>query len=305
MLQRNIKIKLGLLAVIILFLAWNAFQPEGWLETIRQNIWTVRMINDRLPAQEAITNPPHSTVLLARSALEQGQPQIAMDLLSPLLSYQDRATKSMHAEVLYALGRQTEAVQIWEDLNETILLERAAGSSTYEGGEQILLAANQSLYRLDEEKYTSSLALTLKSQGQLSEAERLFLASREAYPESEYASNWLRYLADIYTDTGDWLKAEQVYLQTIEENPEDTRAWRNLGLLYSSGMNDHQKAIEIFQKMISLSPEDDYGYLLLAQSYEKAGDSEKALLTYQALLEIVPGNETALQAIDRLSGDED
>ena len=305
MLQRNIKIKLGLLAVIILFLAWNAFQPEGWLETIRQNIWTVRMINDRLPAQEAITNPPHSTVLLARSALEQGQPQIAMDLLSPLLSYQDRATKSMHAEVLYALGRQTEAVQIWEYLNETILLERAAGSSTYEGGEQILLAANQSLYRLDEEKYTSSLALTLKSQGQLSEAERLFLASREAYPESEYASNWLRYLADIYTDTGDWLKAEQVYLQTIEENPEDTRAWRNLGLLYSSGMNDHQKAIEIFQKMISLSPEDDYGYLLLAQSYEKAGDSEKALLTYQALLEIVPGNETALQAIDRLSGDED
>ena len=139
----------------------------------------------------------------------------------------------------------------------------------------------------------------------MSEAERLFLASREAYPESEYASNWLRYLADIYTDTGDWLKAEQVYLQTIEENPEDTRAWRNLGLLYSSGMNDHQKAIEIFQKMISLSPEDDYGYLLLAQSYEKAGDSEKALLTYQALLEIVPGNETALQAIDRLSGDED
>ena len=305
MLQRNIKIKLGLLAVIILFLAWNAFQPEGWLETIRQNIWTVRMINDRLPAQEAITNPPHSTVLLARSALEQGQPQIAMDLLSPLLSYQDRATKSMHAEVLYALGRQTEAVQIWEDLNETILLERAAGSSTYEGGEQILLAANQSLYRLDEEKYTSSLALTLKSQGQLSEAERLFLASREAYPESEYASNWLRYLADIYTDTGDWLKAEQVYLQTIEENPEDTRAWRNLGLLYSSGMNDHQKAIEIFQKMISLSPENDYGYLLLAQSYEKAGDSEKALRTYQALLEIVPGNETALQAIDRLSGNED
>ncbi|NLE83165.1 MAG: tetratricopeptide repeat protein [Chloroflexi bacterium] len=305
MLQRNIKIKLGLLAVIILFLAWNAFQPEGWLETIRQNIWTVRMINDRLPAQEAITNPPHSTVLLARSALEQGQPQIAMDLLSPLLSYQDRATKSMHAEVLYALGRQTEAVQIWEDLNETILLERAAGSSTYEGGEQILLAANQSLYRLDEEKYTSSLALTLKSQGQLSEAERLFLASREAYPESEYASNWLRYLADIYTDTGDWQKAEQVYLQTIEENPEDTKAWRNLGLLYSSGMNDHQKAIEIFQKMISLSPENDYGYLLLAQSYEKAGDSEKALRTYQALLEIVPGNETALQAIDRLSGNED
>ena len=305
MLQRNSKIKLAFLAVIILFLAWNSSQSEGWLATIRQNIWTVRMINDRLPAEEPTTNPQHSTILVARTALAQGDPQTAMDQLSPLLSYQDRATRNMHAEVLYAQGQQTEAIRIWEDLNETILLERVARSSTYEGGEQFLLAANQSLYRLDEEKYTSSLALTLKSQGQLPEAERLFLAARADYPESDYAPNWLRYLADIYTDTGEWQKAEQVYLQTLEENPDDTKAWRNLGLLYSSRMNDHEKAIETFQRMISLSPDDDYGYLLLAQSYEKAGESKKALQTYRTLLEIVPGDETALQAIDRLSGDEE
>ena len=300
------KFKIAFLILAVLFLGWNAFQPGGWLNTFQQNLWSIDLLkqlnsSDQIDQIQVPEISPHSAVLLARKALKDEQPYLAREILSSLLENQDRAVQGTNAEVLFANGQQTEAIKIWESLNETILLERAANNSTQPGDEQSLLAANQALYRLEPEKYASSLALTLKSLGRSAETEQLLQLSRSEYPESEYASNWLRYLADIYVDTGDWLKAEQVYLQTIQEDPDDIRVWRNLGLLYNSHLNSPEKAVECFQEMIQLSPGDSYGYLLLAQTYEKTNDLEKALYAYKSLLTIDPDNDTALQAVERLS----
>ncbi len=301
------KTRLVLLVIVILFLGWSAFQPNGILTTVKNNLWSLNLVDQLFsdPGQTSqIAIPatqPHSAVLLARQAVKDGQFQTAQDTLSPLLPYQDRAVQGTYAELLYARGKKNEAFSIWEDLNETIILERAANQSSDQGEGQSIIAAYQSLYRLDPEKYTSSLAFTLKSQGQRSEAEDLLLLSRSDYPQSKYGSDWLRYLADIYVASGDWQQAEKIYLQTIDENAGDLRAWRNLGLLYNAQLNMPEKAIDCFQKMISLSPGEAYGYSLLAQTYEKIGDVANALLTYQNWLLVSPGDPSALQEVERLT----
>lgn len=304
------KIKVSLLVFVLLFLVWSALQPTGILATLRDNIWTVNLLSRVLTAPGQITQisipqtNPHSAVILARQAIKEEQLDFAEQSILPLLSYQDRAVQDTHAEVLYSLGRKIEAFSIWERFNETIVLERAANQASGEGDDQSVLEAYRSLYRLDPEKYTSSLAFTLKAHGKNAEAEELLLLSRSDYPNSEYGSDWLRYLADSYVARGDWQQAENVYLQTIGENPTDGRAWRNLGLLYSNQMNMPEKAIECFQEMVSRFPGETYGYSLLAQSYEKIGDIENALATYQSLLLISPDDTTALQAVERLSSEE-
>jgi len=304
------KIKVSLMVFVFLFLVWSALQPTGIMATLRDNIWTVKLLNRVLTAPGQITQisvpqtNPHSAVILARQAIKEEQLEFAERTILPLLAYQDRAVQGTYAEVLYSTGRKSEAFSIWEKFNETIILERAANQASGEGDDQHVVEAYRSLYRLDPEKYTSSLAFTLKAQGQNTEAEELLLLSRSEYPNSEYGSDWLRYLADSYVARGDWQQAENIYLQTIQENPSDLRAWRNLGLLYSNQMNMPEKAIECFQQMVSRFPGETYGYSYLAQSYEKIGDFENALATYQNLLLISPDDSTALQAVERLSSEE-
>jgi len=301
------KLKVSLLVLFVLFLVWSVFQSDGILITVQHNFWSLDLVNRHLAVPDQLNQvslpptAPHSAVLLARQAIREQQLQFAEEILSPLLSYQDRAIQGTYAEVLYSSGRKSEAFRIWEEFNETIILERAANQSSGEGDDQSVLDAYRSLYRLDPEKYTSSLAFTLKAQGQITEAEQLLLSSRSEYPNSEYGSDWLRYLADSYVANGDWHQAENIYLQTIQENADDGRAWRNLGILYLSQMNKPEKAIECFQQMVSRFPGETYGYAYLAQAYEKIGEIEKALQTYQNLLLVSPGDPSALQAVERLT----
>jgi len=301
------KIRIALLVLVIFFLAWSAFQPNGVLVTVQNNFWAINLQNllktehGQLNQVSLPTFTSHSSVLLARQAIREEQLEFSQSVLLPLLDDQDRVVQGTYAELLYAKGQKIEAIGIWEKLSDTIVLERVGNQSSAEGDRKNLLAAYQSLYQLDQAKYTSSLAFTLKSQGQLKEAEELLIRSRKDFPDSEYKSDWLRYLADIYSANSDWQKAEDVYRQVILENPKDGRAWRNLGLLYTSHLDMPDKAIECFQEMISISPSESYGYSLLAQTYETIGDTEKAISTYQALLVIDPGNTAALEAIERLS----
>jgi len=304
------KSKIALLVLVILILAWSAFQPNGILVTLQDSFWSVNLLNKLVSSSSQIDQislpevPPHSEILLARQYLKDGQTQFAQEILLPLLHEQDRAVQGTYAEVLFATGQKIEAFGIWEKLNETIVLERAADHSAQIGDSQAFIAAYQTLYRLDPEKYTSSLALAFKSQDRFSEAEEFLLHARVEYPRSEYASDWLRYLADVYVDDGNWQQAEHTYQKTIKENPGDLKTWRNLGLLYSSQLNMPEKAIDSFKKMISLAPGESYGYLLLAQTYEKIGDTGNALDTYQKLLLFSPDDSSALQALERLTDTE-
>ena len=300
------KLVIALLAAV--FLIWSTFKPGGIVALIRENAWSLNLlkqVNHGISASALALpsgNLPDSAILLARQALKENNLPLANQIIQPLLAQPDRAILETYAEYLYANGQVPEAIKIWESLNDTLLLERAADPASQQGSPQNTLLAYQSLFKLDPEKYTSSLAFTLKSQGQLAEATELLRASMQQYPNSKYASDWLRYLADISVGQQDWQQAELTYRQVVNENPSNQTAWRNLGLLYlSQAVNKPLLAVECFQQLVKLSPEEPSGYRYLAQAYELAGDPQKALLTYQNLLLVAPDDPTALQAVQRLS----
>src|SRR5690606_34943429 len=154
------KLKVSLLVLFVLFLVWSVFQSDGILITVQHNFWSLDLVNRHLADPDQLNQvslpptAPHSAVLLARQAIREQQLQFAEEILSPLLSYQDRAIQGTYAEVLYSSGRKSETFRIWEEFNETIILERAANQSSGEGDDQSVLDAYRSLYRLVPEKYT-------------------------------------------------------------------------------------------------------------------------------------------------------
>ena len=227
------KLVIALLAAV--FLIWSTFKPGGIVALIRENAWSLNLlkqVNQGISASALALpsgNLPDSAILLARQALKENNLPLANQIIQPLLAQPDRAILETYAEYLYANGQVPEAIKIWESLNDTLLLERAADPASQQGSPQNTLLAYQSLFKLDPEKYTSSLAFTLKGQGQLAEATELLRASMQQYPNSKYASDWLRYLADISVGQQDWQQAELTYRQVVNENPSNQTAWRNLG----------------------------------------------------------------------------
>ena len=102
------KIKFLVLVLLVLFLVWSAFQPNGVLITIRHNIWSLNLVNHLLTASGQINRfslpqtTPHSAVLISRQAIKEKQFQFAEQSLLPLLVYQDRAVQGTYAEILYS-----------------------------------------------------------------------------------------------------------------------------------------------------------------------------------------------------------
>ena len=99
-------------------------------------------------------------------------------------------------------------------------------------------------------------------------------------------------LAEIYTATGWWSRAEEAwkkYLNLIDSN--DTKplaeAIRALGFLsYQRG--DVQKAIEYYQRSLSLYPHSDEALAWLGRIYMELGDGAKAALYWQQAASINP-----------------
>ncbi len=80
-------------------------------------------------------------------------------------------------------------------------------------------------------------------------------------------------LGVFYTRQGDYKKAVESFNKVIAVNPQDADVHYNLGVLYSEYLNDNKKAIEHFKDYLNLAPNDPDSdkarkYLLLQESIE-------------------------------------
>ena len=83
-------------------------------------------------------------------------------------------------------------------------------------------------------------------------------------------------------------------------SPTDPNVPYNLGLIRME-TNDLQKALAEEQQAVDLKPDYELSRIALAQVYEKLGMPEKAMEVYEDFLTFDPDNQTAANAIDRLS----
>jgi len=143
----------------------------------------------------------------------------------------------------------------------------------------------------------------------------------------------LRYrLAELYEQGGQSQKAVNIYLQVLEEHPEEVGAWEALGRLYTK-RNSLEEAVDAYLRACRINEQtgnliaaakdyeavavlkgdnaaalknliDIYGRLGfknemvarmvdLARLSEERGEKERALSIYSKIIEIDPGNEAA------------
>lgn len=294
--------------LLLAALVWGFLTPNGIRAAIANNAWSLAFIRQYFnptSAQPALPAPPkthpYAALLLARQALRNANPDLAESCLLPLVQKADPLALNIYAETQYTQGHYPQAIAAWQTLGNANTLEKIAADLSAKGLPDSELLAYQALYAINPEKYTANLAGTLKNNAQSKQALDLLDTSLETFPHSTWISTWLRYKGDIMLQQQNYSEAEAFYLQSVAQDPNEVKAWRNLGFMYLGATFEPLKAINCFEKLTQVAPQESYYYLLLAQAYEQSAQPAKALATYQALLALDPTNKEAQQAIDRLS----
>ena len=86
----------------------------------------------------------------------------------------------------------------------------------------------------------------------------------------------LRIQGDFYVQSEIYDKAIEVYKKLLELYPEDWIGNNSLGLIYSGGMEEWDKAIERFEVNVKNKVENPYSYENIAWAYRAKGMYEKA-----------------------------
>ena len=296
------KLTKPLFIILLILILFGLIIPSGLRAAIANNLWSIRFVHGQasLPAPK---HHPHADLFLARQAYAQGDLDQAIQRITPLVEASDPIAQHTYAGFLYFQGNYEEAFNIWGTISSELTLEQALRVAQGNGQQDITYLASQNLYRINPDKFATNYVNALTANGENQKGLEILDQSLEQYPNSRYRSIWWRYKADIYKSQGDYTEAEAAYRRALLINPHEMKALRDLGLMYRSQLNDMDQAIATFKEYIATDPQDIYGYLLLAQTYEQAGQIENARQTYQEILNFDPANATAQAALTRLSED--
>ena len=281
-------------------LTFGLILPTGLRAAIANNLWSIRFIHGM--ADQPAPNPhPHANLFLARQAYTQGDLNLAIDRLKPIAESADTITQHTYASLLYFQKDYQGAFKIWGQIGSELTLEQALREAQAKAQKDVVYLASQNLYRINPDKFAANYVNALTANGEYDQGLTILEHALETFPNSRYRSIWWRYKADIFRIQGDYTEAESAYRRAIRRNPKEMKAFRDLGLMYRNQLNDTDQAIAVFKEYIAADPQDVYGHLLLAQTYEEAGQVEEACQAYQDILEIDPTNTTAQEALNRLT----
>jgi len=108
--------------------------------------------------------------------------------------------------------------------------------------------------------------------------------SAKPMPESKAPAS-----PDVSTDIAvNILKLEKITAQ----NPDDVSAWIQLGNLYFDS-NNHQKAIDAYNKSLALNPNNADVITDLGVMYRRAGQPAEAVKTFDKAIKADPNHQTA------------
>lgn len=111
-------------------------------------------------------------------------------------------------------------------------------------------------------------------------------------------------LADLYIRAGRLREAVEEAEAALKKDPNDVNARRTLALIYTRLIGDArrgtvdenmlQKAIEQYERISQLEPQDQNTWFMLGRLYRLARNSVKAEDAFKKVLELDPGNDEAL-----------
>lgn len=244
-------------------------------------------------ATEISGNAPDETLRYARFLIAEGDLVIAERVLAQALRQAPE-----HSELLLLLGEVYLSMQDWDRL-ETVLhaIRDLDSPGTRRSANELrahMLAAQQRTQELtsflnelaDDPEFglPADIALIrlMLTKGQTAEAfahlDQLLAEDPDSLP--------IRLIkARALISEGDRGEAEQLYRVILEEYPTTTRAWIALHGL-ATERNAPDQAREILTEALANLPENPALLMLQATDYERSGDLDQAIATYEKLYPI-------------------
>lgn len=131
---------------------------------------------------------------------------------------------------------------------------------------------------------------------ELDRAKELIDSALEEEPEHEY----IQFMAGrIYFSLKEFEKAKRFLIHSIEQNPDIES--KNLLALTYLGLEEYRSANNIFEHLLSKSPENISLLYNSAQCLDKLGENDRALEKLYKLTDIFPEHEEAQELIRKLS----
>ncbi len=90
-------------------------------------------------------------------------------------------------------------------------------------------------------------------------------------------------LAFVFNSRGLSKKAQNLWAQTLKEDPQNPTIWINMGLVLEQEGN-YQKALEKYEKALSLDPKNLSIHINVGNVYESKGELNRALKSYERAL---------------------
>ena len=94
-------------------------------------------------------------------------------------------------------------------------------------------------------------------------------------------------------------RAEGVLKEVLDEAEDQRRALYVLGLVYRTQAR-YPEAAELFERVVSLDPQDHYSYYNLGVLYDKMGRAEEAVRAFRKVVKLSPRNTAAHYNLGRL-----
>lgn len=125
-------------------------------------------------------------------------------------------------------------------------------------------------------------------------------AAVEAYERAYAAAPGNMRLAHLigfmYAQMDDFAKAESWLVRVCEREPDNGDAWFNLGFIHDKG-RAWQKAIDAFNKSITLMPNQDRAWYGMGMAYAHLGKHEEAARALEEAARLQPMNGHAWYAL--------
>ncbi len=155
---------------------------------------------------------------------------------------------------------------------------------------------------MSQQKDLINKAIEFKKKERFKDALKILEALLENEPKSESVKNTL---IEVLFDYGGYLndewiigyeKAAECFKKIIDLDPDNYRAWYNLGIAYFN-LNETEDALIAYKRAIQIKPDYMYCYYNIGLLYEvQKGELETALQYYEKALSYNKNFTYALQA---------
>ncbi len=142
--------------------------------------------------------------------------------------------------------------------------------------------------------FHNDLGVLLEGEGDLEGALEQYRIAREKDPGlvSAYVN-----AGNVRFKLGEPDRAERLYREALEIDPDNPRALNNLAWVMVTGNRDLEDAVELLKRALAADPENRYRYLdSLGWARYRRGETEAARSILEEALDLTPEEETYLRA---------